>query len=133
MKPAPLRLALIAALLAAPAFAKTETRCGWYHNTSPANVFLEDADGQWWISMQGSPPARGFDDAYTTDFDNRVRIDYSGKVTQRYGFSCACAEGKFDAGRSQYENVLSIQSLREIPMERCEGDPKLPKIEFYGN
>jgi Protein of unknown function (DUF4087) len=116
---------LLAAILAAVP-AQSETRCGWYRNPTPANVILEDADGQWWISRQGSPPAPGFDDAYTTDFDNRLRIDYAGQVTQRYGYSCACAEGVFDASRGQYENVISISRLTEIPMARCEQDPALP-------
>lgn len=115
---------LFLALVAFPA--QAETRCGWYHNPTPANVILEDADGQWWISRQGSAPVPGFEDAYTTAFDDRLRIDYAGKVTQRYGYSCACAEGEFDASRGQYENVLSIKSLTEIPLARCEQDPALP-------
>jgi Protein of unknown function (DUF4087) len=119
-------LLVAAALIAAPA-AYAETRCGWYHNPTPGNVFLEDADGQWWISTQGNAPAPGFEDAYTTAFDNRLRIDYGGEITQRYGFSCACAEGAFQAGE-----VLSISRLREIPLARCEGDPKLPSVALSG-
>lgn len=122
------RLALVAVALGAavPVAAQTETRCGWYHNPTPANVILEDADGKWWISMQGGPPVPGFEDAYTRAFDDRLRIDYSGKVTDRYGYSCACAEGQFDASRGQYENVLSITRLYEIPRARCQADRSLP-------
>jgi Protein of unknown function (DUF4087) len=123
-----LRLALMTTALLAALPAAAETRCGWYHNPSPANVILEDADGQWWLAMQGSPPVPGFDDAYTPEFDNRLRLDYQGQPTDRYGSSCACAEGRFDATRGQYDNVLSISSLREIPLERCEADPKLPPL-----
>lgn len=123
-----LRFALVATALVAalPAAADTETRCGWYHNPTPANVLLEDADGQWWFSRQGGPSVPGFEDAYTTAFDNRVRIDYAGKVTQRYGYSCACAVGVFDASRDPHENTLSISRLTEIPMHRCQQDPNLP-------
>ncbi|MCU0826265.1 MAG: DUF4087 domain-containing protein [Tabrizicola sp.] len=123
-----LRFTLVAVSLVAavPAAAKTETRCGWYHNPTPANVILEDADGQWWISMQGGPPVPGFEDAYTQAFDDRLRIDYAGQPTQRYGYSCACAEGEFDVNGGQYDNVLSIKSLIEIPLARCEQDPDLP-------
>lgn len=120
-------LFLTLAVLAASPLA-AETRCGWYHNPGPGNVILEDADGQWWLSRQGSAPAPGFDDAYTPAFDNRLRLDYAGQVTQRYGSSCACAEGQFDAARGPYENVLRITALREIPMARCEGDPNLPAL-----
>jgi hypothetical protein len=111
-------------LLAGPA--QAETRCGWYHNPTPGNVFLEDADGQWWISTQGSAPAPGFEDAYTPAFDDRLRMDYGGQVTQRYGYSCACAEGEFDPNRDVYATVLSISRLTEIPLSRCEQDPALP-------
>jgi hypothetical protein len=114
----------LALWIAVPAAA--ETRCGWYHNPTPGNVFLEDADGQWWFSSQGSAPVAGFEDAYTPAFDNRLRIDYAGQVTQRYGYSCACAEGTFDGSRPQ-DNVLSIRSLTEIPLARCEQDPALPR------
>ena len=117
--------ALFLLLVALPANA--ETRCGWYHNPTPGNVFLEDANGQWWISTQGSAPAPGFEDAYTPAFDDRARIDYGGNVTDRYGFSCACADGTFRDGQA-----LSISRLREIPLGRCEADPKLPKVQFYG-
>lgn len=119
-----------AALAAAPLAA--ETRCGWYHNSSPGNVILEDADGQWWLSRQGGPEAPGFADAYTTAFDNRLRIDYAGEVTQRYGYSCACAEGRFDATRPEFETVLSIFRLWEIPMARCTADPRLPAMSGPG-
>jgi Protein of unknown function (DUF4087) len=121
LRPILLTTALLAALPA-----QAETRCGWYNNPTPGNVILKDADGEWWLSMQGRPPAPGFEDAYTTDFDNRVRIDYAGQVTQRYGYSCACAEGQFDASRGQYDNVISIESLKEIPLSRCEQDAALP-------
>lgn len=122
------RLALVATALfaAVPAEARTETRCGWYHNPTPANVILEDADGQWWLSIQGRPPVPGFEDAYTRAFDDRLRIDYAGQVTDRYGYSCACAEGEFDAGSGRYDNVISISRLTEIPLARCEQDPALP-------
>jgi Protein of unknown function (DUF4087) len=117
-------LAMIAVGLAGPALA--ERRCGWYRNPTPGNVILEDADGQWWISRQGSAPAPGFDEAYTAAFDNRVRVDHAGNITDRYGSSCACAQGAFDAAAPVYENVRSIARLTEIPLSRCLEDPALP-------
>jgi hypothetical protein len=108
-------------LLVTPTLAAAETRCGWYHNPTPGNVILEDADGQWWLSTQGSAPVPGFEDAYTPAFDNRLRLDYAGRVTDRYGYSCACAEGAFGK-----DEVLSISRLTELPLSRCEADPNLP-------
>ncbi len=117
--------ALLLLLLALPA--RAETRCGWYHNPTPGNVFLEDADGQWWISTQGSAPAAGFEDAYTPIFDDRLRLDYSGKRTDRYGYSCVCAEGEFDGSALLFKNVRRISRLTEIQLPRCQLDPALPK------
>ncbi|EMO30148.1 PF13316 domain protein, partial [Leptospira interrogans serovar Bataviae str. HAI135] len=37
-------------IAAFPLFAKEnvlETRCGWFHNPSPANITLYDRDGEW--------------------------------------------------------------------------------------
>jgi Protein of unknown function (DUF4087) len=123
-----LRSFLLAAAVLAALPVQAETRCGWYHNPGPGNVILEDADGQWWISRQGSAPVLGFEDAYTLAFDNRLRLDVQGKPTQRYGSSCVCAEGIFDPSRPDYETVLSIEILREIPLARCEADPNLPPL-----
>lgn len=122
------RILLVTAVVATalPAQARTTLRCGWYHNPTPGNVILEDANDQWWLSRQGGPPAPGFEEAYTPAFDDRLRINHSGQVTTRYGYSCACAEGAFDAARGQYHNVLSILRLYEIPLSRCEADPRLP-------
>lgn len=118
---------VLAALVAAlPADAKSERRCGWYHNPTPANVVLADADGQWWISRQGSAPVPGFEDAYTPAFDNRLRMDYGGEVTDSYGYSCACADGEFAPDAELEENVQSISRLTELPIEKCRADPALP-------
>lgn len=123
---------LTAALLAMPAHA--ETRCGWYHHPTPGWHYLRDADGEWWFSNSAKAPAfgyvsvPGFEAAYDQAFDERVRLDYTGKATENsYGFSCACAEGEFLG-----DKVLSLARLREIPMARCDDDPNLPEFELYG-
>ena len=76
--------------------AQAETRCGWYHHPTPGWHYLQDADGEWWFSTSAAPPALGFvtvpgfEEAYDQAFDDRVRLDYRGKVTDySYGFSCA--------------------------------------------
>jgi len=127
LRPFLLAAALVSAL---PAQAETLRRCGWHHNPTPGNVILEDADGQWWISRQGGAPVPGFESAYSSVFDDRVRIDYGGHLITdgaSYGFSCACAEGEYGDGE-----VLSISNLTEIPMVRCESDPKLPNPVLSG-
>ncbi|MBN8632250.1 MAG: DUF4087 domain-containing protein [Rhodobacterales bacterium] len=123
-----LRTLLVAAAIAAtlPAQAQTTLRCGWYHNPTPGNAILQDADDQWWLSRQGNAPVPGFEDAYTTTFDNRLRFDYADETTDGYGYSCACAEGVFDEDAPAYKNVRSVSRLTEIPLSRCEQDPSLP-------
>ncbi|MGL4239296.1 DUF4087 domain-containing protein [Tabrizicola sp.] len=113
-------LTLIASL-ATPTFATAETRCGWYDNPTPGNVFFDDADGSWTISTQGGPEALGFGDAYTTNFDDRERV-----VTNAgsYGYSCACVHGKF--GPVGSGEVLKVTRLEGLPLSQCVNDPKLP-------
>ena len=126
-----LAFVFIALFLAAPANA--ERRCGWYNNPSPANVFLKDADGFWWIAKQGSPPAPGSNDAYTPAFDDRVRLDAAGKIVTNggsYGYSCACADGVF--GPVGSGEVLSITRLDALPIAQCENDPNLPDSPYFG-
>ena len=122
-------LLITVAVLAFPA--QAETRCGWFDHPSPNTVELIDADGLWTLASPGAGTvyyAPGYDEAYTQAFDDRLRLDYTGKPTAHsYGFSCACVEGEFRG-----DEVLSVARLREIPMARCDQDPNLPKFELYG-
>jgi hypothetical protein len=120
---------LVLILLVAPAHA--ETRCGWFDHPGPNLVDLTDADGVWSIAWPGSgtvyyPP--GYDTAYTSAFDNRVRISTSGEIITEgpgYGYSCACVDGEFDRNKG---TALSISRLTELPLAQCEADPKLPDM-----
>jgi Protein of unknown function (DUF4087) len=121
-------LLLAAALLAAvPAQAQVLRRCGWYNNPTPGNVFLKDADGFWTISRQGTPPAPGFEDLYSPEFDNRERVVTNGSS---YGYSCACVDGVY--GPVGSEQVISIRRLKALPLSQCQDDPKLPDSPYYG-
>lgn len=120
-------LAAAALLSATPLQAETLRRCGWYNNPTPGNVFLKDADGFWWISKQGSRPAPGFDEAYTTDFDNRDRVVTNGSS---YGYSCACADGVF--GPIGSKEVRQITRLKALPIAQCEDDPNLSDSPYFG-
>lgn len=122
-------LLLLAAVTVAPHSARAETqrRCGWYHNPGPGNVLLVDADDDWWISRQGSAPAEGFEDAYNPAFDDRARYDHAGVLITdgaSYGYSCACADGRF--GPPGSGQVIAIDRLVERPLAACKTDPALP-------
>ena len=130
-----LRPFLLTATLLSALPAQAETRCGWFDHPSPNMVELTDADGLWVIAWPGSgtvfyPP--GYSEAYTQAFDDRVRINTRGEVITEgpgYGYSCACVEGEFDRNKGK---ALSVASLTEIPLARCEADTKLPKRQLYG-
>lgn len=36
-----------------------ETRCGWFSNPTPANIWLYDRDGEWTIGVQGGYQVEG--------------------------------------------------------------------------
>jgi hypothetical protein len=40
-------------LIGEPTFTDFETRCGWFSNPTPANIWLYDRDGDWTIGVQG--------------------------------------------------------------------------------
>ncbi len=119
------RVALLGLLLAAPAgeASQTETRCGWYHNPTPANHWLDDAHGSWELSVQSRGGAPGFDElpSGSQDFGE----DWV-EVNGFYGFGCACMDGLFgDPARGE---VIRIDALRPLPLDRCRADPELPPV-----
>ncbi|MFQ6553633.1 DUF4087 domain-containing protein [Aestuariibius insulae] len=105
--------------------AGAETRCGWYENPTPANQWLVDRDGMWVLSTQGgleAPP--GFynlpEAAFAFDLE---WVSSNGEPGDGYyGYGCACIEGAFEAPGT----VLRVDSMRPVPLMRCEEDPDLP-------
>jgi hypothetical protein len=114
---------LSAALLASvPAQAETVRRCGWFANPTPANFVLRDADGNWWLQMQGSPAAPGFDAAM--DKAGSFGAEWVNENTADYGYGCACVDGTF--GRPGTSDVLSIKRIKVLSLAQCRADPALP-------
>lgn len=113
----------LARCAADPALPKrlTSTRCGWYDNPTPANHWLTDGDGQWILSVQGGQRASGFDDlpAEAFEFDDWVKTNIN------YGYGCACIEGLFGSAASG--DVLWVEAMTPLPLEKCSADPALPE------
>ena len=113
-----IRTAVLVMTLAAPVQAQVfETRCGWLDNPSPANWWLTDADGSWTLSVQGqgAPPA-------SFDFEwqgARSWVETNGS----YGFGCACMDV---AVNHETRWIEAAQSVRWLPLSRCDADPALP-------
>ena len=109
-----------------PSLAKTgaqqiETRCGWLSNPTPANIWLDDRDGNWTISVQGG---------YSLDEEWPWPAFKKGQwiVTNAgdHGYGCACLQLRVDKETS---HVLEIKSARPRPLAACRKEPALKKIE----
>lgn len=92
-----------------------EMRCGWYANPTPGNHWLNDADGEWIIGVQGGHQAEG---DYGPEFKDNQWI----KVNGNYGYGCACFRMKVD--KKEFL-VLEIAEAKARPLSACRNDPAL--------
>jgi uncharacterized protein DUF4087 len=128
--PRPLVRSLVAgalAALAASAFAgrsegapraptvHEETRCGWFDNPTPSNVWLHDRDGEWTIGIQGGHQAEG---PWPT-FKKRQWVHTNGGS---YGYGCACLRVEAD---HKTKRVLTIKRAEARELAACRADPAL--------
>ncbi len=113
-----LSLVLLVFGLAISAFAKEETRCGWISNPTPANYWIDDADGSWTIGVQGGFQAKGVITAYPTDSQ---MVNTNGN----YGYWCGCVRGTFDPITML---LLNISSSSVKNLDVCLEDSNLPKF-----
>jgi hypothetical protein len=98
---------------------KTELRCGWFSNPTPANASLYDRDGEWIIGVQGGYQAEGD----WPSFGPKQWIE----TNVHYGYGCACLRVRVD--RSTRE-VKEIESARARPLSACRSDRKLRRFGF---
>lgn len=98
--------------------AQFETRCGWFSNPTPANIWLYDRDGQWTIGVQGSYQIE--DDWERPKFKARQWVRTNGN----YGYGCACLQLRVD---KETHRVAEIRSSRVRPLAACRNDPSLKK------
>jgi hypothetical protein len=110
-------LAMAAMLTATPASAAPERRCGWLHNPTPANWWLEDRDGQWILGTQGSEQVPGMD--VMRDMASRGWV----KTNGYYGYGCACLGLETDR---RAKRVLRLLSATPLPLRQCRADKRLP-------
>jgi hypothetical protein len=105
-------------LLGESAPSQFETRCGWFSNPTPANIWLYDRDGEWTIGVQGGyqlENERGW-----PKFTSRQWVRTNGN----YGYGCACLQLRVN--RETHE-VLEIKSARARPLSVCRRDRSLKK------
>jgi hypothetical protein len=105
-------------LLEVPTAAPLETRCGWFSNPTPANIWLYDRDGDWTIGVQGGYQVQG-----DWDWPYFKRGQWV-KTNVNYGYGCACLRLRVDR---ETREVLEIKSARARPLEVCRRDRSLKK------
>ena|SRR5687767_2074640 len=124
-----LKLLLVTVLLSAitfvsaqprtPALEKSEMRCGWFSNPTPANASLHDRDGEWIIGVQGGHQAEGD----WPGFSPKQWIE----TNVHYGYGCACLRMQVDRAT---EKVIRIESAKARPLSACRRDRALRKWGF---
>jgi hypothetical protein len=92
-----------------------ETRCGWFDNPTPSNVWLHDRDGAWTIGTQGGPMAEGS----WPEFKKRQWVHTN---VGSYGYGCACL--RVEVNRKA-KRVLTIASAEARELSVCRADPAL--------
>ena len=95
----------------------SETRCGWLSNPTPANWWLDDADGSWTIGAQGGFQAVGIDKI--PDFPR------SGWVVTNagdHGYGCACMNVTTN---KREMHIMKILKAWPKPLSTCRNDKKL--------
>ena len=95
-----------------------ETRCGWFSNPTPGNIWLYDRDGEWTIGVQGGYQVEG--DWNWPDFKPRQWV----RTNVNYGYGCACLQLRVN---KETHEVLEIRSSRARPLAACRQDRSLKK------
>lgn len=95
-----------------------ETRCGWFSNPTPANIWLYDRDGEWTIGVQGGYQVE--QDWDWPEFKRGQWVETNGP----HGYGCACFQLRVD---KESGHVLEIKSSRARPLSACKKDRALSK------
>jgi len=98
---------------------KSEMRCGWFSNPTPANASLFDRDGEWIIGVQGGHQA----DGDWPQFSPKQWVETNG----HYGYGCACLRVRVDRAE---QRILVIESAQARALSVCRRDPALRKFGF---
>lgn len=95
---------------------KLETRCGWFWNPSPANMWLIDRDGEWTIGTMGGHQSAGEWNWPKFNEDNWVNTN------RTYGYGCACFKLRVD--KESYD-VIYIEKSWAKPLDASSSDPAI--------
>jgi hypothetical protein len=96
-----------------------ETRCGWFTNPTPANIWLYDRDAEWTIGVQGGYQVPG-DWPWPKFKRGQWVVTNSGG----HGYGCACLELRVNR---QTHEVLEIETSHGRPLAQCRQDASLKR------
>jgi hypothetical protein len=102
-----------------PALEKSEMRCGWFSNPTPANASLFDNAAEWIIGVQGGYQAEGDWPAFSA----KQWVETNG----HYGYGCACLRVRVDRSERQ---IIAIESAQARELSVCRRDRALRKWGF---
>lgn len=94
----------------------SETRCGWLSNPTPANWWLNDADGEWTLGEQGGYQAKGMDKI--PDFADSRWVKTNGP----HGYGCACMNVTVSKSNMR---ILRVLKAWPRPLSACRKDKAL--------
>jgi hypothetical protein len=97
---------------------RLETRCGWFSNPTPANIWLYDREGEWTLGVQGGYQVEG--DWDWPNFKPGQWVETNG----HYGYGCACFQLRVNKETHQ---VSEVKSARARPLSVCRRDRALKK------
>jgi hypothetical protein len=98
-----------------------ETRCGWLSNPTPANIWLNDRDGEWTIAVQG-----GYQLEKDWAWPKFKKGQWIVTNTGNHGYGCVCLQMRVN---KETKHVLEIKSARPRPLAGCRKEPSLRKME----
>jgi hypothetical protein len=95
-----------------------ETRCGWFVNPTPANIWLYDREAEWTIAVQGAYQLES--EWGWPDFKPGQWV----KTNGNYGYGCACMQIQVNKGTHK---VIAVRRSRARPLSACRRDRSLRK------
>jgi hypothetical protein len=101
------------------AAAVLETRCGWFTNPTPGNVWLYDREAEWTLGVQGGYQVPG-----DWPWPKFKRGQWVVTNAGDHGYGCVCLQLRVN---KQTHEVLEIKTARGRPLQQCRQDPSLKK------
>ena len=96
-----------------------ETRCGWFTNPTPSNIWLYDREAEWTIGVQGGYQVPG-DWPWPKFKGGQWVVTNAGN----HGYGCACLQLRVN---KQTHEVVEIKSSRARALAQCRQDASLKK------